>query len=260
MNQEKINVISLGAGKQSSYMLLNALENKFKYKPDIAIFSDTGCEPQYVYDYLDWLTYYVKDKYNFIIIKVKRGNLMQDMIDYINGKRSRASSLPFFSENGAPIMRQCTLDYKIQPLRKYIQKIRGRSNVRLWIGISLDEIQRIKNSPAKYIEHYYSLVENRISIDSIVNWFGENNLQEPGKSACFICPFHSHKYWQRFKRESPTEFNLACEFDDKIRQLPNMKTKTYLYRGLKPLREVNFDYEPTLFPELIEECYGMCGL
>lgn len=41
-----INVISLGAGKQSSYMLINALEGKFKYEPNLAIFSDTGCEPQ----------------------------------------------------------------------------------------------------------------------------------------------------------------------------------------------------------------------
>jgi hypothetical protein len=54
-----LNIISLGAGKQSSYMLLNALEGKYKYKPDFAIFSDTGCEPNYVYDYLRWLRPYV---------------------------------------------------------------------------------------------------------------------------------------------------------------------------------------------------------
>lgn len=256
-----INVISLGAGKQSSYMLLNALEGKYKYKPYFAIFSDTGCEPQYVYDYLNWIKTFVKNKYNFDIIIVSRGNLMKDVIDYIDGTNNRASALPYFNDmNGGPIGRQCTGDYKVQPLRKYLQSIRDKSKIRLWIGISLNEIQRIKDAPVKYIEHYYPLIESRISIDVIVNWFKENNLVEPGKSACLICPFHSHMYWQRFKSQFPSEFKIACDFDDKIRQLPNMRGKTYLSRQLKPLREIDFTQQPSLFPELIEECHGLCGL
>ena len=53
-----IDVISLGAGKQSSYMLLSALQGNYKYYPNLVVFSDTGCEPQYVYNYLDWLENY----------------------------------------------------------------------------------------------------------------------------------------------------------------------------------------------------------
>lgn len=68
------NVISLGAGKQSSYMLLRGLRGEFEHKPDYAIFSDTGCEPNYVYDYLDWLSWYVKKKYNFKITTVSAGD------------------------------------------------------------------------------------------------------------------------------------------------------------------------------------------
>jgi len=258
---EYLNVISLGAGKQSSYMLLAALEGAYKYRPDVAVFADTGCEPKYVYSYLGWLVDYVKDKYDFNIITVSRGNLVTDTIDYIEGRNKRGASLPLFSEiSGGPINRQCTADYKIAPVNKYLQSIRRKRRVRKWIGISLDEIERMKLSPVKYAEHYYPLVEGRIRIDGIVNWFKENNLPEPGKSACLICPFHSHRYWQRLKKEFPDEFNKACDFDDKIRQLPNMRGKTYLSRRLKPLRDVNFDYEPSLFPELIEECYGLCGL
>jgi len=37
VNAQPLNVISLGAGKQSSYMLLQALEGKFEFKPDLAI-------------------------------------------------------------------------------------------------------------------------------------------------------------------------------------------------------------------------------
>ena len=91
---EKINVISLGAGKQSTYMLLNALAGEYGDAPDFAIFSDTGCEPDFVYSYIEWLTDYVKTTYNFDIITVSNGNLIDDVISYVDGNADRATSLP----------------------------------------------------------------------------------------------------------------------------------------------------------------------
>lgn len=258
--EEFLNVISLGAGKQSSYMLLRSLENDFKYKPDFAVISDTGCEPKYVYDYLDWLIWYVKDKYDFDIIVVSAGNIMKDTLDYLDGKRSRVAQLPLKLANGGLTPRQCTFDYKIAPLRKYLQKVRNGKRVRLWIGISLDEMERMKESNVKYIQHYYPLVESQTRIDAIVNWFKVNGIKEPGKSACLICPFHSDRYWQRFKKEFPKEFKTACEFDDKIRKYPKLKASAFLSNHRKPLKEIDFSFHPSLFPELIEECDGLCGL
>jgi len=256
-----MDVISLGAGKQSSYMLLTALEGKYKTKPDFAIFSDTCCEPDYVYTYLSWLKNFVKETYNFDIIIVSEGNLMQDTIDYLDGKKSRVASLPLrLGNDKGLIMRQCTNDYKIKPLRKYLQKVRNNEKVRLWIGISLDEIERISKSNVNYIENYYPLIENRIKIDGIIDYFKKNNLPEPGKSACLICPFHSDKYRQIFKKQFPDEFETACKFDDKIRVYPNLKEKTYLSKHNKPLRNIDFSIQNSLFPELIEECDALCGL
>lgn len=256
-----INVVSLGAGRQSSYMLLNALEGKFKYKPDFAIFSDTGCEPKYVYKYLNWLKSHCKEKYNFDVVIVSAGNLMQDVIDYIKGKRNRVAMLPLrLGANGGLLMRQCTMDYKIAPLRRYLQSVRRGEKVRLWIGISSDEIERIRESPVKYIEHYYPLIEKQIRIDNIINWFALNNFPEPGRSACLICPFHSWEYWSMLRRFQKDDFESACQFDELIRNYPKMKNKTYLSNQLRPLKDVDFNKHPSLFPDLIEECHGMCGL
>jgi hypothetical protein len=257
---EYLNVISLGAGKQSSYMLLRSLDGAYKHRPDFAIFSDPGCEPDYVYSYLDWLKKYVKDKYNFDIVIVSRGNLKKDVEDYVAGNRKRVAALPFFTEGGGITSRQCTSDYKIQPLRKHLQKVRNGKRVRLWIGISLDEIERIKTPSVKYIEHYYPLVENRVTIDQIIAYFENNGIREPGKSACLICPFHSFQYWSIFRRLFKSEFEAACKFDEAIRDYPGMNKKLYLTRYLKPLRDVDFSQHPSLFPELIEECEGLCGL
>jgi hypothetical protein len=257
---DKLNVISLGAGKQSSYMLLNALDGKYKYKPDLAIFSDTGCEPKYVYSYLDWLMSYVKDKYNFDIVKVMKGDLVADVELFLNGHSSRVAMLPLRLEGDGMVQRQCTMDYKIAPLRKYLQKIRNNQKVRLWIGISIDEMERAKDSPVKYIEHWYPLLENKVSIDQIIHWYKTTNMREPGKSACVICPFHSDNYWRTFKKQFPQEFEWACDFDDKIRNYKGLKKRAYLSKHLIPLRDIDFTQEPSLFPDLIEDCHGLCGL
>ena len=242
-------------------MLLNALEGKYKYKPDFAIYSDLQCETKATEMYVDYMIRFVKQKYNFDIIVVSEGNLMNDFIDYVDGNRSRASCMPLYSgDTKAPIMRQCTGDYKIKPLRKYLQKVRNGKKIRQWIGISADEAERMKTSSVKYVEHYYPLVENRVTIDQIKKWFEDNKIPEPMKSSCLICPFHSLQYWQNLKKNFPIEFETACSFDDKIRQIPKMRSKTYLYRKCIPLRDADFSMSPSLFPELIEECEGLCGL
>ena len=50
-----LQIISLGAGVQSSTMALMAAHGEITPMPDAAIFADTGAEPQEVYDWLEWL-------------------------------------------------------------------------------------------------------------------------------------------------------------------------------------------------------------
>lgn len=55
-----LRVLSLGAGVQSSALLLMADEGRFgDDKPDVAIFADTQCEPSYVYENLTKLRFAV---------------------------------------------------------------------------------------------------------------------------------------------------------------------------------------------------------
>ena len=51
----KLNVLSLGAGVQSTVMALMAAEGEITPMPDCAIFADTQFEPESVYTHLDWL-------------------------------------------------------------------------------------------------------------------------------------------------------------------------------------------------------------
>jgi hypothetical protein len=51
----RLRVLSLGAGVQSTTMALMAAHGEVGPMPDCAIFSDTGWEPNAVYQHLAWL-------------------------------------------------------------------------------------------------------------------------------------------------------------------------------------------------------------
>jgi hypothetical protein len=57
--------------------------------------------------------------------------------------------------------------------------------------------------------------------------------------------------------ESPEDFELACGFDERIRDiLP--RGQAFVHRSLVPLRSVNFDRPSAdLFDE---DCEGYCGV
>lgn len=264
-NQPFLNVISLGAGKQSSYMLLTALEGAYKFKPDFAIFSDTGAEPSWTYDYLEKLKKYCKEKYDFdiVIVRNTETGLLIDTLNYINGNSKRVAMLPLrIKPDGHLMMRQCTQDYKINPLRRYLQKVRNGKKIKLWIGISIDEFERQKDSNVKYIENWYPLIENRISLFEIKKWFqSQSDIEEPGKSSCICCPFRSRKQWKYIKENFPNDYFIAEKFDNEIRNFPKIIGESFIHPDLKPLSEINYeDNQLRLFPELIEECYGLCGI
>ena len=52
---QPINILSLGAGVQSSTLALMAANGEVGPMPMAAIFSDTQAEPKEVYDWLNWL-------------------------------------------------------------------------------------------------------------------------------------------------------------------------------------------------------------
>ncbi|MEZ2737057.1 hypothetical protein ACBQ08_24555, partial [Aneurinibacillus aneurinilyticus] len=74
-----MNIISLGAGVQSTTMLLMAAHGEIGPKPDYAIFSDTGWEPKKVYEHFEWLKAEV-EKFGIPVIIVQDRNIKDDLI------------------------------------------------------------------------------------------------------------------------------------------------------------------------------------
>ena len=268
--KKTLTVISLGAGVQSSTMAIMAAKGDLP-PVDCAIFADTGYEPKAVYKYLEFL----KKILPYPIHLVEKGNIRDDMLA-AKGTTNFVVA-PFFTQNKITgkkgmVMRQCTNDYKIQPIRTKIRELSGVAKgkhfpkdkyVEQWIGISTDEIGRMKPARDKYILNRHPLIEAKMSRQDCIDYLKKENIPLPEKSACIVCPFHNDAYWHFMKTERPSEFSIAVDFDKKVRTITRKEDEQiYVHRSCKPLDEVEFNKKETdkqidLFNN---ECEGMCGV
>lgn len=273
-----LDILSLGAGVQSTAVLLMSCEGELP-KLDHAVFADTGWEPAAVYQHLDWLTE-VATTHGIPVSRVKAGNIRQDaLISQVRGKKTnghRFASMPLFTRNPEDpregmIRRQCTREYKIDPINRFIRgelldlQPRQRAPekaVRQWFGISRDEWHRMRDSDAKWRTHYYPLIEKEITRAGCLEWIHDRGYPEPPRSACIGCPYHADAEWRDMKLTRPEEFADACEADDAIRNCGGMRGKVYLHRSCQPLRDVDFrnDFDKGQLSLFSNECSGMCGV
>lgn len=123
-----LRVVSLGAGVQSTAMLLMALRGEFGDMPDCAIFADTGWGPPNVYAHLEWLDKHVTEEYGFTIHRVSAGNLKEDVLAHIETGQ-RVASMPLYTRGDdgkrGRIQRQCTYEYKLSPLIAKTRELAG---------------------------------------------------------------------------------------------------------------------------------------
>ena len=278
---EPLHILSIGAGVQSSALTLMALAGRFDWTPDAGIFADTGAEPPHVYRQLDYLEAQIAGR--FPVYRVSAGNIAADIIDAVHGVKRRVGNAPFhvINQEGTPehaggitpggmLWRSCTGDYKLDPIRKKTRELwaaGGRRPVAQHIGISLDEIGRMKDSRVGYITNHYDLVDARLTRHDCLQWLRRNGHPEFESSSCWFCPYKSNDKWAAMKEKDPTTFGLAVRFDAQLREgkLPNVTGDCYVHRSFIPLGMVDLDTkeqqgQARLWDDMTEECEGLCGL
>jgi hypothetical protein len=245
---EQIHVLSLGAGIQSTTMALLAVEGAIKPMPSFAVFADTGDEPEAVYVWLEKLIPMLP----FPVHKVMshHGKLSDNLFKWDH------SQIPAFMP-GAIGKRQCTEHFKRRPIRRALRELTGRSNVIQWIGISVDEVSRAKDSDVLWITNRHPLLELRMRRQECEAWLNRRGITEVPKSACTYCPYHSDWQWRGFKQADGKEWAQIVAVD----KLLNARGE-FLHSSCKPIYEVDLSTEEergqgNLFNN---ECEGMCGV
>lgn len=250
MSDPQLRILSLGAGVQSTALLLMACDGQFKPGLDLAIFADTGWEPQRVYDHLAKVTE-VAAAAGIPVVRVSKGDLRNDAINPVH----RYASIPYFVRNpdGSEGMgrRQCTSEYKLAPINRRVRELLGAKApdfrrvpkgqvCEQWIGFSVDEIGRVSDKDRlSYIAKRYPLLELGMSRKDCDRWLRSRGWTSVEKSACIGCPFHGNRQWRELRDGRPAEWADAVAFDEAIRKggargLP-LNGEAFLHRSRVPL-------------------------
>lgn len=273
-----LRVLSLGAGVQSSTLAFMIHKGEIPMV-DCAIFADTQAEPPKVYEWLE----FIKKTVSYPVHIVTWRNLEQDVLDASQGKY-QAFTIPFYTKNKETeqkgmLMRQCTADYKIKPVTKKVRELLGYKKgervdlkevkVEMLLGISTDELKRMRMNRLRYIDNQYPLINDfGMSRQDCIMWMKDNGYPMPTKSACYFCPFHSQSGWKEIKENDPKLFEKAVQMDKQIRDQEKYKTNNkhndelYLHRSCEPLdKALEDDGQLDMFDGFDSICdEGMCGV
>lgn len=260
----RLRVLSLGAGVQSTTIALMAARGEIP-APDCAIFADTGDEPRAVYEHLAWL-----DSPGILPFPIHVAKCDRTLKAALQAGDEDGARIPWHVGAGGMGGRNCTRNWKIRPIRRMIRQLLGvgprgyvaPDTVESWVGISTDEIERIKPSGCQFIHNRHILIEARMSRQSCYTWLEERQYRRPPKSRCKYCPYQDNGGW-RSLRDSPDEWAEIVEFDGWLRepaQVTRFHGEVYLHPSRVPLAHADLTVElpgPDLFRH---ECEGMCGV
>lgn len=262
-------VLSLGAGVQSSTLALMIKHGEIS-PIDCAIFADTKHEPAAVYKWLDWLETQVP----FPIYRVSAGDLrtetLRTRISKKNGHAYGKNYIPSFQRGQggklSAMPRKCSTDFKLVPIHRKLRELakpkRGGTEILVTslIGISYDEVQRMKCAWFTWVKNEYPLVDMSMTRWHCLQWMRDHGYPEPPRSACVFCPYHSDKEWRNL---TPAEFQSAVSFEKELQGFAKARNVTgveYLHRDLKPLDQVELRDDRVQADAFGNECEGICGV
>ena len=240
-----VKVISLGWGVQS--FGLAAMSALGVLPPvDVAIHADTGHEKQATYEFAHRWTPWLEG-HGVRVVTVRADN--PEVIDRWGGVEIPAHTM--FSGRPRQLKRQCTTDWKIRPIRRWLQQHRDGKQVELWLGITADEAHRRSRPGVEYIRHRYPFLEQefwhgralrRLDVEK---WLRERLGDDaiPPRSSCVFCPFQTVAEWRWLRDHAPQDWQAAIEVDRAIRNARGgedaSRSKLYLASACVPLEELD---------------------
>ena len=279
MSQKKHKILNLGAGIQSSAIYGLMVDGEIE-TADYAVFADTQGEPQWVYEQVDQLEQLGGPP----IIRVTAGNLSEDLKHGRNSTGQRFASIPAHTTyqprvKGGKIRRQCTREYKIEPIETWIrrellglrpkQHIPKDVHITSLFGFSTDESNRAVKMQLLFAgrarwDCAFPLMDEEIlmSRQDCQNYIEDRFGVVWRSSRCTFCPLQQNPHFAEIKEHDQAGWELATKTDESLRTTGSIANRDkneimYVHRACTPLAEANLDKDQTtLFDE--GECENGC--
>lgn len=265
VTNERIQVFSSGLGTQSCGIAVMIYLGILP-KPDLIVAADTGRECSQAIKYNEKYIAPLMKEIGVPFLIVHKDSFPElgkqyDLID--DDPKTKADVLmPMFVDDGVKVGKApgfCSSLWKTQTVHRAVNKFFGekeatKRGVDQWIGMSIDEYQRVKFPTGKW-QKKYPLVEmalNRQQVISISEKFG---LPKPPRSSCYMCPNRTDAEWIDLKNDSPEDFQKAIGVELYIHE--QGYDDQFLHNSCVPLGEVIFKTGDESQMDMFN-CSGIC--
>lgn len=237
MNNRTI-VWAFGGGTQSIAIAV-LIDQGVLPKPAHVIFADTGREAS---ETMEYFHANIEPIFERIGLKLEIASHDLATVDLYTTKGELG--IPAFTENGA-LKAFCSNEWKKRVISRYLRSIGfGPKNpVTTWIGISKDEIGRVRDSDTAWNQNHYPLIfDKTMTRAECYHVIREYGLPNPPKSSCWMCPYRRNAQWRRLRDHYPADFEKAVALDIDIRAKDKFNA-VYLHDSRVPLSEANLEEE-----------------
>ncbi len=239
---------SYGGGTQSIALALLVVSGKLP-KPALTVFCDTSFEASETWEYNNQ---YVVPLLASVGITIEIASHDLATVD-LYGKNGDLLEPAYTQEGKLPTF--CSAEWKKRVFRRYL-RLQGVKSCVTWLGMSTDELDRVKPSDVEWQQYVWPLVfDVPMSRTECVQLVRNAGLPPPPKSSCYICSHRRNPQWQRLKMYYPQDFKKAVEHDRMIRERDKFHA-VYLHESRQPLDQVDFTQPET--PVLFGEENGGC--
>lgn len=224
-------VWSYGGGVQSVAIGVLIAQGRLP-RPDLAVIADTGREAASTWAYLREHMQPLLDRAGGPKIEVAAHALATVDLYAKNGDLL----IPAYTTSGA-LPTFCSNEWKRRVVARWL-RAHGVRDCDLWLGITIDELERARTSEGWMRNAYPLLFLAPMTRADCLALIGSVGLPAPAKSACYMCPFRSDAEWRQIRDDAPDEWTRAVELDERIRR---DDPGVFLHRSRVPLREARID-------------------
>jgi hypothetical protein len=247
-------VWSYGGGVQSIAILVLIAQGKLP-KPELAIMANTGRERSSTWRYLERYARPLMDEIGLPLVMAGRNLATVDLYAH-NGDLL----LPCFTRTGK-LPTFCSSEWKTFVVRRKLRELGyGPKNpVIMWLGMSLDEVHRLRMSDKKWIKNHWPLCcDCKLRRHECLIEIEKFGLPEPTQSSCWTCPQMRNPEWMDMKMNDPGDFREAIQLDNDIRKadIANGNGGVFLHRSGVPLSQADLTVKEKSAP--LFECADSC--
>lgn len=213
--EHRTDVLAFGGGTQSVAIGVLIHQGRLP-RPAHILMADTGREASATWDYLEQV---VRPRLGLEVEVVREWDGEPPPVyQYDHYDRPM---MPAYTADGGKLNTACSDRWKKYPIRHRLRQLGyGPDNpVRVWLGISTDEVGRARDSDVKWASNHYPLLYDvpmtRRDCVALVLAAG---LPLPPRSSCWMCPNRTDRQWLELREKWPQDWERAVAMDAALRQ------------------------------------------